>query len=244
MLAALALGIAVYTRKGEAAVISRDELTQRLQTLGRLTMAEWAALAGLAAFIVGATTASMTGFQLPWIALAILYVLLTLGFLSQREIKERIDWPFLIYLAGTIGLVRSFDALGLGEVVSSGFTWLGALMRHDFPLFVLALFAVVSASRLLLPKEATAVIAATVLMPLGAANGIDPWVIGFLLLLFGATWFFGYQSHIAVRFMEEANHEGTVVSNSAMLRFNLLLAAIRLLAVFCSIPYWKSMGLL
>ncbi len=55
-------------------------------------------------------------------------------------------------------------------------------MRLDFPVFLLILTCVMFTLRLVAPNNAVIAISATVLMPLADLNGVNPWVIGFIIL--------------------------------------------------------------
>jgi hypothetical protein len=63
-------------------------------------------------------------------------------------------------------------------------------MRDHFGWFVLLLFVVINIIQLAAPINATAVILATVLMPLAQVNGVNEWLVGFIILMFSEIWWF------------------------------------------------------
>jgi divalent anion:Na+ symporter, DASS family len=120
---------------------------------------------------------------------------------------------------------------------------LGRYMANDFELFVLILFGLVTVIRLLVPTTATMVILATVFMPLAEANGINPWVVGFMILILGEIWFLPYQCSYYLQ-LQQINLKNPMYDEKAFLRFNAIMNFARLAAIYASLPLWRSMGLL
>lgn len=230
-------------RRAEAPRLSRDRVETQLAMLGRLNRREWAALLGIAVFVGGMLTTSFHQVQAPWMGLAIFYGLLLFGSLSRQELKERIDWPFLLYLSGLTGLVNAFNHLGLDRMLAAALPGLGATMREDFGLFVLLLFGLIFVIRLAVPISAAIVILASLLMPVAEINGVNPWVVGFCILLLGEMWFLPYQCSYYLQF-QAINREQPLYDERRFLLYNGLMNLARLAAVYASIPFWKAFGLL
>ncbi len=243
MLALHLIACSLFFRSDEQPHFSRRQVAAQMQLLGRLKGREWAALFGIIAFMLGVATVSLHKIQPPWLALIILYAMLLFGFLRKNEFKEKIDWPFLMYLGGLIGITGGFNAVGLDKWLASHLAGLGGFMRGDLGLFLLALFGVLFVVRLAVPISATIVIAATVFMPLAQIHGVNPWIIGMAILILGEMWFFPYQCSYYVQFREIAGRHG-VYDEKSFLRYNALMNGVKLLALYASLPYWKWMGLL
>jgi DASS family divalent anion:Na+ symporter len=237
------LASSLFFRSEEAPHVSQWQVAAQMKLLGQLKGREWAAMFGIVAFIVGVATTSLHRIQPPWLALMILYALLLFGFLRKHEFKEKIDWPFLVYLAGLVGITGGFNAVGLDKWLALHLVGLGGFMRSNLGLFLLALFAVLFVVRLAVPISATIVIAATVFMPLAEVHGVSSWVIGMAILILGEMWFFPYQCSYYVQFREIAASHGTYDEKS-FLRYNALMNGVKLLALYASLPWWKWLGLL
>jgi DASS family divalent anion:Na+ symporter len=229
-------------RGGETSHLSRDQLGVQLSLLGRLKSGEWAAIAGVVLFMVGVATSSLHKVASPWLGMAILFGILLFGALNKREFREKIDWPFLIYLGGIVGITSAINYLGLGQVIAAQVPWLGEHMHTDFKLFVLLLTAVIFLVRLVVPISATIVIMATILMPVATHYGVNPWVVGFVVLIVGEMWFFPYQCSYYMQFRQLS--KGRIYDEGLFLRFNALSNLLKLAAIYGSMPYWKSLGLL
>lgn len=241
MLAIHVLTCAWMFRGGERPHFSAAQLEAQLALLGPLKAREWAALAGVGVFLAGVATASFHKLQPPWLALAILYGLLALGFLRKSEFKEKLDWPFLMYQGGLVGVMAGFYAAGLDTWLAGQMSWFGGLMRHEFELFVLLLFAALFVIRLAVPINAAVVIAATLFMPLADVQGVNPWVVGIVILTLGEMWFFPYQCSYYLQFRDGAQRH---YEERAFLRYSALQNLGKLAAVYLSLPYWRWLGLL
>jgi divalent anion:Na+ symporter, DASS family len=236
-------GTALWFRGAPPLRLPKGQVVAQLALLGPMRRREWASLCGILLFTAGVMTTSIHKIAPPWLALAILYVLLQFGLLRKNEFKEKIDWPFLMYLGGLVGISSGFNAVGLDRWLAEQLTGLGTLMRTDLELFVLLLFAVLFVIRLAVPISATIVIAATVLMPLAEIQGANPWVIGMVVLVLGEMWFFPYQCSYYLQFREGVGKDG-LFDERRFLAFNTFMNLARLAAITLSIPYWHWLGLL
>ena len=243
LLATYFLASGLYFRKLPQAALSRQQVAAQLTLLGNVKAREWAAVGGVALFMLGVATTTVHAIQPPWLGLAILYGLLLFGSLTKEEFREKIDWPFLLYLAGIVGLTAALNHLGLTRLLAEKLPALGEIMRSSFPLFVLLLTGVIFIIRLAVPISATIVILATLFMPVAEAHGVNPWVVGFVILVLGEMWFFPYQCSYYLQF-QQLTRNCEFYDEKSFLRFNWLSNGLKLASVYASIPWWKMLGLL
>jgi hypothetical protein len=171
-----------------------------------------------------------------------LFGLLLCGTLDKKELKEKVDWTFLLYLSGITGIVAAFNHLGLDRMLGTYLGALGATMRGHFALFVLLLYALVNVIRLAAPINATSVILATILMPLAQVYGVNEWLVGFIILVFSDVWWFPYQCSYYLQ-MQKVNDGAAPYDERRFLWLNGFLNVARLLAVYASFPYWAMLGI-
>lgn len=235
--------LAAFMLRGKVQIHLSEQLLERqFSLLGALKKREWAAILGVIIFMLGVVTTSMHRVPSPWLGLAILFGLLLFGALNKNEFREKIDWPFLIYLAGIVGMTSAMNYLGIGQLVASNLPWLGQYMHSNFSLFVLMLAAVIFVVRLAVPISATIVVMATILMPVAVHYGVNPWVVGFIILILGEMWFLPYQCSYYLQFKHLS--QGKLYDEKVFLRFNAVSNLAKLVAIYASLPYWKMIGLL
>jgi len=241
LLAAYAAVAVLGCRNGERPHLPRARVAQQSALLGPVTTREWAALGGIGFMVTGIATCSVHKVQAPWLGFAMLFGLLLCGTLGKKELKEKVDWTFLLYLSGITGIVAAFGHLGLDRALGQHLMALGDIMRDHFALFVLALYALVNVIRLAAPINATSVILATLLMPLAQVNGVNEWLVGFIILVFSEVWLLPYQCSYYLQ-MQQAG-AAAPYGEMRFLCLNALLNVARLVAVYASFPYWSMLGI-
>lgn len=242
LLAAHVAVAALGCRNAEHPRLSHEHVAEQARLLGPLSGRERAALAGIAFMVTGIVTGSLHKVQAPWLGFAMLFGLLLVGTLGRQELKEKVDWTFLLYLSGITGIVAAFNHLGLDRALGAHLPLLGDVMRERFALFVLLLFVLVNLLRLAVPGNAASVIMATVLMPLAQVNGVNEWLVGFIILVFSEAWWFPYQCSYYLQ-LQQAEREAALYDEGRLLLLNAVLNLARLLAVYASFPWWESLGL-
>jgi di/tricarboxylate transporter len=225
--------------------LSKDTISAQLSLLGKVSSDEWGVVVAIFIFVAGIVTVSLHKIQPSWLGLTILCGLLLLGSLSKKEFREKIDWPFLMYLAEMVGVINVFNYLGLDKWVSGNLTGLGIdqYLIGDFSLFIVLMCVIVFVLRLAVPISAAIVILVTLFMPLAEIKGINPWVVGFIILVLGEMWFFPYQCSYYLQLQEQNRNRG-LYDEKTFLKFNLLMNVVKVAALFASIPYWKFLGFL
>ena len=196
----------------------------------------------LGVLLLAFTTEKMHHIEVPWVALAILFSLLMFNFLETRDFRQRIDWTFLIFLGALVGLVKVMQFVGLDDWLAHHLQWLSDIMIHDFGRFVLLLAAAIFVVRLALPINATVVIFATLLVPTATANGVNPWLVGFLVLLLSENFIWSYQASYYLQFCSLVGPSAQAEDRRVIL-LNALGFLMKLAAIYASFPFWRQIGI-
>lgn len=171
----------------------------------------------------------------------VLVSLLAMGWVDRRFFHRRIDWPMIFFLMGLNGFTDAIGYLGLDQAMlatlAPALGWLGGSLSS----FILLVLAVTVILRLALPATAGMVLAATLLLPVGVAQGIHPWIVVFLASLFSDIWFFRYQNAPLLLF--ERLGTGSDRAKRLFYRYSWGLNGARVVLAFASIPYWRWLGL-
>lgn len=243
MFALTVLFLMIFAKSDEKPKLSLHHINAQLKLLGPLSAMEWTALVSVIVFIFGTAFSSMHKIEPPWVALAVLTLLLAVDALQRKEFHEKVDWSFILYLAGLIGLVKTMSSVGVDAMIARQLEFAGPLMRSNFGLFVLALFLSMGVVRLIVPNNATIAMYCTILLPIAQANGINPWVIGYIILTFSDGWIFPFQCTYYLLFLELTEKSGHYDAKK-LLRFQMLSNLFRIAAIYASIPYWKWLGII
>lgn len=233
----------VVFRARTPAPLSKATIRAQLATLGTLTPAELAALGGIIVFAGSLATGAIHRIEVPWIALSILFGLLMFGFLKNEDFRRDIDWAFLFYLGGLTGMVATMREVGVDHWLAVHCAWLNQYMLHDMYLFIALLAGVLYLVRLVLPINASAVIFMTLLMPTAVAGGVNAWLIGFMILFLTETYFLPYQASYYLQYCSLTGY-GHPEQDKRLVPFNLAIMAMKVAALYMSLPWWRHLGLL
>ncbi len=230
-------------KNNEESHLEKETIAIQQKVLGPLNGHEWAALGGILLFLLGIVTSSIHKIDISWIGLMVLYVVLALEFLSKKEFINSIDWSFLIFLGTLIGLVKTMSYIGLDQNIGKYLVWFGEYARSNFALFIFLLSASIFIVRLFIPNNATVAIFVAVFLPIAEITGINPWIIGFIILFMSDAWLMPYQCTYYLQ-LEELTRAENIYHQKLFLRYNALTILFRLAAIYASIPFWKMLGIL
>ena len=159
-----------------------------------------------------------------------------------RRLQSDIPWSILLYLVCTVGIARGFTHMGIQDWLMSHVTVLEQLMNDQQMIFLLLLTVAVLLLRLMLPAVVCITTLCAVLIPLADTHGINPLVLGFVIVTASEIWFLPHQSSDYLLFRESmALNDGEA---RAVLRRNTAIQCCRILALLVSIPYWQHLGFL
>jgi DASS family divalent anion:Na+ symporter len=216
-------------------------LSRQLDLLGAMTAPEKAALVGFLFFLMGAGTTDWHQISPAWIAAFLLVGLLLMGLVSKKDFQQKIDWPMIFFLLSLDGLSRSITYLGLDDALARSAGHMFDFVGGQLSVFIPVALAVTLLLRLALPITAGMVVSAIILIPIAAAQFINPWVVVFLTAMFSDIWFVPYQSSQYLQVWGSGLDR--FYSHADFLRYNHLMNLSRIAAAYLSIPYWQWLGL-
>ena len=109
--------------------------------------------------------------------------------------------------------------------------------------FIVASLLTTLAVRLVLPVTAGMLTSAIILLPVAAAQGINPWICVFCAAVFSDISFFRHQGTNGIMQIRAAGLF-ELGDERGFLRYNMWMNLARVVFVFTSIPWWQWLGLL
>lgn len=243
LLVGFALPLFFILKSDEKLNIDRSKIADQLRVLGPISRIEKFAITCFTIFAVGMLTQSLHRLPPQLIGLFILFALLVLEILTRENFRSLINWPALFLLGSLIGLINFFNYARLNLFIVDKLGWLGWYVKHDLYLFIFFLILVISLVRLFIPYGPTVVLLGTVFIPLAQQYQVNPWTVGFLVLLVGKMWFFPAQYPPYQEFCRLTSKEWTF-NKKTILLYNVYMDLVKILAIFISIPYWRMLGVL
>ncbi len=243
LVAGFSLPFVFFLKTDEKLEIDREKISDQLRVLGPITRIEKFALVCFAIFALGMITQSLHGLPPQLIGLFILFSLLILEILTRENFQSLINWPGLFLLGSLIGLINFFNYAHLNILIVEQLGWLGAYIKNDLYVFILLMVGVISVVRLFIPYGPTVVLLGTVFVPLAQQYEVNPWTVGFMVLLIGKMWIYPAQYPPFQDFCRLSSKE-CGFSKRTILMYNVYMNIVKILAIYISIPYWRMLGVL
>lgn len=223
--------------------INKFRLKRELRALGSFSFEERAALTGLATLIAGLAFASWLHLSNFWICLVVFFVLFSSGSLSLREFRRRINWTFLFYMGGIIGIMRYIQSIGVDQWLAKNLYWINEVADGNIALFILCVYIVSWLCGFIFGTMTAPAILFTLFLPIANQAGVNGWLIAFVILMATEAWVFPYQSSYYLCFEEMLNKNRNFKLNSVMY-INIWLTLGKLGVILASIPFWRWSGII
>lgn len=233
----------IVFRTDEKPRLSQPHLAAQLRLLGPMRSGEWTAAIVAVSFIVAIITYSVHKISPAWITLGVLCVFLVLGTLDETHVRHDFQWDVLLLVGFFIGLEQTLDYTGFTAMLTNRLSGVTQYMASNYYLFIVLVGALTAVLRLFLPITTAGVLIASVFIPLADLNGVNPWVVGFTIIMLSQTWFLPAQSSYYLT-LEEKSGERPAYDPVLFLRLSAVTMVIRLVALVVSIPFFKFLGVL
>ncbi len=231
----------VFSRGEPAPSFRVESLEWQRRALGALTRQELAALVGVAVFLVAIVLQPVLDVDAAWPALLALGLTVALGALDRDSFRSSIDWPFVVLFGVLLGSSAVLERTGVVR-------WTGdELVRvtggiDDAGVLLLIVAVVVVLGRLVLPWIPATLLFSLALVPAAPRVGLEPWVVGFVVLVAANTWLLPRQSEL-YRIAREGTKD-ELFSDRQGLAIGAAMTGIVLVAIAASVPYWRALGIL
>jgi len=232
----------------EETVSSReiDRLREEFESLGSLDNKEKGAVVSMMILVGAILTMSFHHIELAWIALFIAMAIFLFDGLTVADMRSRVDWPTLLFIASIVSWGPMIQHLNLDLLVFEHLKWLGTYISNRPLEGILLLSLVVFCVRLFFPGAPTFVILMSVLISVSGSSALSPWVLGFCLLLLSESFIFSYQHGVAAQVSSALSDENLMHKDmqKAFLTSNLWFCFARVVALCASLAYWTHQALI
>jgi len=219
----------------------RQRVEVQIAVLGPPSRREYAMIAVLALTVVGFAVGGAVGLDSGVVpVLGVLAAVVTGNF--DRRSLAGLDWNFLIFNGIALSIASLTIALGLDKVAADA---LGANlgMLATSPLaFVLAIAVLNLVVRLALSQNQAILLMGLSLIPVAANLGINPWIVVITLLSTSVMWFLPNQTNSYLVALSASEERLYSPAQGRLVAFGY--AAVTLLGLAVTVPFWHLLGLL
>lgn len=242
LLIGLTLALSLFFKEDEKPVPFRERVETQLQLLGSVKNKDRGLIFLTLAYLLGLISTNYHGISAVSISLIMMICLIIFDFISPERLKTHLNWPSLFLFALLGGMVSLFNVLGLPEKVLPLLGSFSQYIQHDFTLFAMILGLLLMIFRIFLPYGLVVVIAATLFIPFGQQQSFNPWLVGFLILLFSKESLIPTASSSLQHFMIPFFHDEEN-QRAFLWKYHLMINLIKFPAVYFSISFWKGLSL-
>lgn len=175
-----------------------------------------------------------------WIALAGFALMLLAGCIDQKKGAGAVPWSVLIFSAWVLTISSLMGSTGLSNWLTDIAGGVVAPLMSNLWIFVPVCCVIIYAIRMLVISQTLVTSVFFVLLaPLAAANGINPWIVGFIASVTICTWNTLPQS---IPFLSAFGASEGVEFNRCV-KMSVFVMIWQIVALWVSIPFWNLMGL-
>lgn len=232
----------IFFKPKNDVTMDKAQIGEMRAELGKVTTKEIIAGVITLLAIVAWITQSIHGVSATVVALAAASIMFVFNLVTPRDFVTRIPWTLIVFVGAFIGVSGLFSSLGVS-------TWLSGILGPVLaPVFnnvfvtVLLLAVIVWAVRFVVNSQlAVYAIFIPIIIPLAAASGIDPFLVGFCMLAFQHIYPFKFSN---TNFMAmDAASGGEMISNKDTLLSSIIWMIATLAACLICLPIWGGMGM-
>ncbi|AGL00074.1 SLC13 family permease [Desulfoscipio gibsoniae] len=177
------------------------------------------------------------------VALLALVALFVFKILSTSDFRTKIPWEMIVFIGGVmaLGSVITFLEIDtwMGTVLGPVITPLIGNMFIFAPLLAIAIYLI---RFVLVAQSSTVMIFTVMLTPFALQVGVNPWIVGLIILTSANVWTVKYQNTTHIAAMSATGNEFIKQSQAAKMSIAYML--INIIAIVVSLPWWKMLGLI
>ncbi len=235
-----------YFRSAEPALIPRNMMREQKKIIGPMSGLEVVTFITIIALLTLVPSLKYHKIEIPWLFMTISMVLLLIGTIGQKEFRNEIDWPLLIFIGAVLAWAPVISAIGLDSVIARSLSGVAVLIKSHFYWFIGLFCGAIMLVRLVLPITAATVITGTVAMPIAIDAGLSPWLVAFIILTMVEATLFSYQDQLRLQLDGAMAQQGLtgVANESRFFAFDMIMIVLRIAVIYASIPFWQYLDII
>jgi len=221
----------------------KDVVAEKYNALGPWTPEQKFTLVVLICCLVLWMTEQIHGVSACAVTLFAAVALIAVGLVTKKNFKADVAWDQVVFIGCFLGISTVFAELGINNALQATLGGVLSPVVGNLWLFIPLLYLVVFIARLaIVSVTAAATLFSVIMIPLGAAAGINSFIIVFLCYTASMPqWIFTYQqgNYASARAMVD----DTMGTHGVMAKLCPLIVALSIVGCWVCIPFWSLLGL-
>lgn len=209
-----------------------------------LTLKEYSVIGLYGLLIVGVFTQGVHQIELAWVVLFLALSVFYFQGVSLSALKQSVDWPTLLFIASVVAWQGMLDHLELTQWIQSKVVLFEPIFEQSFYIGISYLMLMIIVVRLIIPGAPAFILFGATLLPLATQLGVSPWLMLFILLTLSEAFIFPYQHGVYSMAISQLDGGQLSYHSSWLFRSNIFFLAVKIIAIYLSIPWWQALYLL
>lgn len=229
-------------KKGEAVgTVSKEQVQAELDKMGPWSTKEKITLGVLIVALACWILEKQIGVNSTLVAMLAFVILFAAGVAPAEKLKN-VGWEALFFVGAFLCLPTVFREVGLNDFISNMLGDKVAPIMSNMFLLVPFIVIITTIIRLVFVSlSGTAILVTAIFIPFCAQYGIHPFVIAAISYMATNTWNVNYQNTVTVAAL--AANGPDWLTNNDILKGSFYYMVVNVIALLCSIPYWKLLGM-
>jgi di/tricarboxylate transporter len=222
--------------------LSKEVLNEQLRILGDVTKDELITIAVTVTVVTMLALQSVHKIDSTWILLAGFCCLVISGVLDSATFKNGVDWPFLLFTGVFFSFANVLAEMGIVNAITNVLSMIMQPFMSTPYLFLPAAIVITFFLASTIREDATAILLTVAMCPIAQGIGIHPWILVMVVLLASDPFFYASQSTTYLTAYYSTEEKS--FSHKQGQKLSVYYAAMVLLSIVLSIPFWQMLGLI
>lgn len=240
----IAINILYKPRPGDIDEVAKSEVAvSEPEKKEPMTRQQKLSLAVIALCLILWIFGKALGLNDAWVAFTGFFLMILLGCADKKNVLNTcVPWGTLIFSAFVLSISACIGATGLDVWLTDVFGTVLVPLMGNIWVFIPVACAVIYLIRMVVISQT--LVTSTMflmLMPVGIAAGIDPWIIGFICSTTICTWNVLPQS---IPFLSAFGAADGYIDFNHCVKMSVFVMVWTIVALLASVPVWSLMGLM
>lgn len=239
----IAINVLYKPRLGDVEAVAQVEVEQPSAKKEPMTKKQWASLGVIVLCLVLWIFSKTLGLSDAWVAFAGFVLMVVLGCADRKKVLNTcIPWGTLIFTAFILSISSCIGKTGI-DVWLTGIAGnvLVPIMSNIWLFIPLACIVIYLIRMIIISQTLVTSTMFILLMPVGIAAGVDPWIIGFICATTICTWNVLPQS---IPFLSAFGAANGYVDFTHCVKMSVFVMVWTIVCLLVSVPVWSMLGLM
>lgn len=175
------------------------------------------------------------------VAMLALIALFVFGIMTTQEFKQKVPWELIVFIGAVMALGSVITYLKVDKYLSVVLApIISPLINNMFIFIPVACIFIYLIRFILVAQSSTTMIFTAMLIPFALNAGVNPFIVGFIVLTSVNVWTLRYQNTTNIAALGATGKQ--YIKNSQVSKMSVAYMVINIIALLVSVAWWKMIG--